>query len=291
MFTTELMKTTGARTLFETTRKSITAINDHNEAGRLSELLLGDLFNIGKTEIIVNKPIELQEVQEQKLSKYIARLNNNEPIQHILGHSWFYERSFTVTPDVLIPRSETEELIKLIIDENPDANLSILDIGTGSGCIAISLSLEMNNAKIEAIDISEPALAVAEKNAEQLGADITFTKKDILHEDLPSSAYDLIISNPPYVMNKEKDAMRKNVLDHEPHLALFVKDNDPLLFYKIIINKATQSLRSGGKLYFEINEQFGKEVQANMRTAGFENVEVIIDIHGKDRMVRGTFSI
>ncbi len=213
------------------------------------------------------------------------RLKTGEPIQYIMGKGPFYGREFFVTPATLIPRNETEELVHLIIKENPQAGLKILDIGTGTGCIPISLALEMNNPEVFAVDISEEALQIAHKNAFELGAKVTFSKCDILTEIPEVAELDVMVSNPPYIPEQEKTEMHKNVLAFEPELALFVSNNDPLIFYKKIAQKGHCLLKSGGKLYFEINEKYGKEVADLIERLGYSEVKVLKDLNGKDRIV------
>lgn len=209
------------------------------------------------------------------------------PIQYILGKAPFYGREFEVSPAVLIPRNETEELVHLILRENPKPELRIMDIGTGSGCIPITLDLELNNPAVFGLDISEEALKIASRNAFLLHSKVKFSRLDILKEKLPFKDLDIIVSNPPYVLYSEKELMHTNVLAHEPHLALFVYDDDPLLFYRVISQKAKKALKQGGKLYFEINEAFGKETKELMENLGFGEVTIFEDLNGKERMIRG----
>lgn len=209
------------------------------------------------------------------------------PIQYILGKAPFYGREFEVSPAVLIPRNETEELVHLILKENPKPGLRIIDIGTGSGCIPITLDLELNNPAVFGLDISEEALKIASRNAFLLHSKAKFSRLDILKEELPFEDLDIIVSNPPYVRYSEKELMHTNVLAHEPHLALFVYDADPLLFYRVISQKAKKALKQGGILYFEINEVFGKETKHLMENLGFEQVRIFEDLNGKERMIRG----
>lgn len=220
-----------------------------------------------------------------KLFEDFERLKTGEPIQYIMGKGPFYGRAFFVTPATLIPRNETEELVHLIIKENPQAGLKILDIGTGTGCIPISLALEMNNPEMFAVDISEEALQIAEKNAVEFIAKVTFTKCDILTKTPEVPELDILVSNPPYIPEQEKPEMHKNVLDFEPELALFVSNDDPLIFYRMIAEKGQQLLKSGGKLYFEINEKYGKEVAELLEEMGYSDIKVLKDLNGKERMV------
>lgn len=206
------------------------------------------------------------------------------PPQYITGYADFCDRRFAVRPGVLIPRPETEELIRWIREDKPE-KLRMLDIGTGSGCIAVTLAADFPEAAVSAADISETALEVARRNAEANHAAIRFMRCDILTET-PAGTYDLIVSNPPYVTKKEQAAMRDNVLSHEPELALFVPDDDPLLFYRAIAKHGKQLLSPGGRLYFEINEAYGREVLALLLSEGYDGVELRADIYDKPRMVK-----
>jgi release factor glutamine methyltransferase len=238
-----------------------------------------DLFS----DIVVEKiPIELENAFKELLE--------GKPIQYVTGKAPFYGREFLVNSNVLIPRNETEELVHLIIKENKNSGLRILDIGTGSGCIPISLALELKDAEVFGLDISEKAISVASKNAISLGAEIVFQKCDILTEEIPFKNLDIIVSNPPYVRKSEKEMMHENVLKHEPHLALFVDDGDPLLFYRQIAKKAKKVLKPYGRLYFEINEALGSETVDILTESGYIEVKLLEDINGKNRMVRATFN-
>jgi release factor glutamine methyltransferase len=218
----------------------------------------------------------------------IKRLLNNEPIQHIIGEVEFYGLPFNINKNVLIPRPETEELVDLIIKQHDKINPTILDIGTGSGCIPISLKHNIPNSKIYAIDVSEKALTVAKENAIKNNVDITFILADVLKEDLKIlPQFDIIISNPPYVLQSDKLQMDENVLKFDPHLALFVDDETPLLFYNRIVELSKHLLKSKGKLYFEIHEKLGREVKLLMENHQFKNVCILKDMQGKDRMIIG----
>lgn len=218
------------------------------------------------------------------LKKDFEKLKAGEPIQYILGKGPFYGREFLVNEHTLIPRNETEELVHLIIKENPRAGLKILDIGTGTGCIPISLDLEMKSPEVYGIDISEKALEVAQKNGELLKSNVTFLKCDILNEMPNVPELDILVSNPPYVPEAEKSEMHRNVLDFEPGLALFVPDQDPLLFYRVIGEKGKQLLKPGGELYFEIHERFGSEVAELLTSLGYRDVKVVRDLNEKERI-------
>lgn len=212
------------------------------------------------------------------------KLKAGEPIQYILGKGPFYGREFLVNEHTLIPRNETEELVHLILKENPQAGLKILDIGTGTGCIPISLDLEMKSPEVYGIDISEKALEVARNNGELQKSNVSFLKCDILTEMPNVPELDVLVSNPPYVPESEKSEMHRNVLDFEPELALFVPDQDPLLFYRVIGEKGKQLLKPGGKLYFEIHEKFGSEVAELLTSLGYQEVKVMKDLNGKERI-------
>lgn len=223
----------------------------------------------------------------EALKKDFERLKTGEPIQYILGQGPFYGREFKVSPATLIPRNETEELVHLIIKENLQANLRILDIGTGTGCIPITLALEMKNAELFGIDISEEALEIARENAKALQAKVKFLTCDILAEMPPLSDLDLIVSNPPYIPFNEKEEMHRNVLDFEPHLALFVSTDDPLVFYKKIVEKGKHLLKPHGKIYFEINERFGNDVVRVLSALNYNEIRIIKDLNGKERIISG----
>lgn len=223
----------------------------------------------------------------EKFQKAIDRLKKYEPIQYILGDTEFYGLVFKVTPSVLIPRPETEELVSWIIDDcEIKPNISILDIGTGSGCIAITLAKNLPNAQVYAMDVSEKALVVAKENAIKNDVKVKFIKEDILSWDFSDLSFDIIVSNPPYVRELEKDAMSANVLDYEPHLALFVKNDDALLFYRKISLIAKEILKPNGFLYFEINENLGDVTKKLLVNGGFNNIELKKDTFDKDRMIK-----
>lgn len=259
------------------------------ESESLAYMVLEHVFDLSKMTILVNDAVEIN--NKEGVQNIVERLLKNEPIQYIIGHTEFYGRKFEVNENVLIPRQETEELIQLIKTENSDSGLKILDIGTGSGCISCSLKLEMKQAKIFALDISKNALEVAKKNSEKFGCEVSFIHLDILTDEMSIHNLDIIVSNPPYVTIEEKDQMHKNVLAFEPDIALFVPNDDPLKFYEAIIQKSIVALNNGGKLYFEINELFGNEVNLLMRQNRFKNVKIHQDLNGKDRFVSGIFQI
>jgi release factor glutamine methyltransferase len=223
------------------------------------------------------------------LHEDFERLKTGEPIQYILGHGPFYGRDFKVSPATLIPRNETEELVHLIIRENPNPGLVILDIGTGTGCIPITLKLEMNNPQVFATDVSAEALSIAKENAGMLHAEVEFIKNDILKEYPKVPKLNLLVSNPPYIAISEEAEMHRNVVDFEPQLALFVPDDDPLVFYREISEKGKKLMKTGGKIYFEINERLGNQVVDLLNNLGYQNPRIIKDLNGKDRIVTALF--
>lgn len=274
------------RTLLQKYTQQISLSYDAGEADAICRLLLQDYLHVDRAKLMINEEMEVDASQLLFLDEAAGRLLNNEPIQHILGHAYFYDRSFRVNGDVLIPRQETEELVDLIKSEWSQDTKKLLDIGTGSGCIPITLALEIPGIEVHAVDVSNSSLAMARENAQLLGAEVTFSHLDILREGLQET-YDVIVSNPPYITEAEKAQMHENVLDYEPSLALFVPNDDPLRFYRRITDLASHALTSGGKLYFEINEHFGTETLALLEEAGFKDTQLIKDLNGKHRIVKG----
>lgn len=277
-----------SKQLYDNLLQQITAY-ESPEAKEIVFWLMDFYLGLRKIDILSDKSFE----KAIDWATITERLNNNEPIQYILGETEFYGRRFLVNDSVLIPRPETEELVKYVVDKQKNQfpissnQLSILDIGTGSGCIAISLAKELQNFKVTAYDISEKALETAKRNAELNKADVTFEKVDILSSQflILNSQFSIILSNPPYVTKQEIDRMQKNVLDFEPHLALFVEDSEPLIFYEAIANFAFNNLTNNGLVAVEINEALGEETAEVFRRKGFSEVEIIKDIHQKDRFV------
>ncbi|MFC0185549.1 release factor glutamine methyltransferase [Pseudarcicella hirudinis] len=275
-----------SRDIFDRLVSEISTVYDDNEAKSISYWLLSHFQNLSKTDIFLDKKTDkLFDFEE-----IIIRLKKNEPVQYIIGETEFYGRNFKVTKATLIPRPETEELIQLVSDRYKNftgESLKILDIGTGSGCIAVSLAKELPVPEVMAFDISEEALKVAEENARMNDAKVSFLKTDVLNIDVAqmSEKFDIIVSNPPYVTNREAEDMQKNVLDFEPHLALFVEDHDPLIFYRRIAELAGKCLNRNGFCAVEINQAFGKETAEVFKETGFSKVEVIKDLSGRDRFV------
>lgn len=273
-----------SRKLFSDLVAEITVVYPENEAKSMAYLLLEYWGKLSKTDILMDKSVEIQE----PLAPAVARIKAFEPIQYIIGYGDFYGRSFQVSSATLIPRPETEELVQYII-QKAKAPVRILDIGTGTGCIAISLACEIQGATVVAYDISEEALAIAQNNNITHQAKVQFQYHDILatQEQTLSQKFDIIVSNPPYVTNHEKSEMEANVLDYEPHLALFVENDNPLLFYKAIAQFASLNLVENGLCMVEINQNFGKETAEVFVKAGFQDVEIIQDMLGRDRFVKG----
>lgn len=258
-----------------------------NEIKSFCNLIIQKLTGFSRIEILVNKNTNFSVEKQQDVEKIIEKLKKQVPIQYILGETDFYGHTFNVNESVLIPRPETEELVDWIQKDNSSNQIkNILDIGTGSGCIAISLKHIFTNAVVDAFDISETALVTAKSNARRNKVNINFIKADILNAPKFDKKWDLIVSNPPYVTEFEKNEILPNVLEHEPHLALFVPDNDPLLFYRNIAKFAQKYLLPNGKLYFEINREYGLECIDMLTNMGFSDVELRKDISGNDRMIR-----
>lgn len=229
---------------------------------------------------------ELNEQDGALVKEIVERLKTKEPIQYVLGKTEFHGLPLRVTPDVLIPRPETEELVEWVLAESMPGRYSLLDIGTGSGCIAVALAKKLPDSKVDACDYSERALAVAEANARENRVSVHYFKQDVFSPFARERRYDVVISNPPYVMESERAEMEENVLDFEPHEALFVPDHSPLVFYERIADLAIELLNERGRLYFEINRAKGYEVQAMLLAKGYRDVELRDDISGNPRMVR-----
>lgn len=255
------------------------------EVSALSRIVCCDLLGQAPTDYYLGKDIALSPKKEQELEDILQRLSRFEPLQYIEGRTLFLGREFWVAPGVLIPRPETEELVELMLKEIP-ADARILDVGTGSGCIAISLAKELPDALVTAWDVSPEALSVARANARKLQADVRFVECDVLACQVDEvGLYDVIVSNPPYVTEAEKADMEPNVLQWEPSLALFVPDDDPLRFYRRIAVLGRDMLADGGRLYFEINRAYGREMVEMLRTMGYVRVRVEKDLSQNDRFV------
>lgn len=258
-----------------------------SEIRNFTMIIWCDIFGREALDIYLGKDNDLSEDEETELNNIIERLLKHEPIQYIRGRANFCGSTYYVAPGVLIPRPETEELVELIVKENNCNKPTILDIGTGSGCIAISLALQIPNSDVTAWDVSDIALEIAEKNSKRLTANVNFELKNVL-TFLPESEdgiFDIIVSNPPYITPQEKHEMEKNVLDWEPNLALFVPQDDPLIFYNKIAQLGLKLLHKGGKLYFEINRAYGHETIQMLLDMGYENPIILKDISKNDRIV------
>ena len=289
------------QSLLQNIRAQLSDVYSPEELRGISLYILEKITGCSRAEILANKITELSVKKQHELEKILARLKNFEPVQYVFGKTEFYGLPFFVNSDVLIPRPETEELVDWIIKQlqitnhelrvenqqstRVNSDLRILDVGTGSGCIAIALAKNLPQCSVTAIDISPEALAIAQKNAEQNGVSITFLEENIFSFDT-SEKYDIIVSNPPYVCEMEKNEIAENVLNYEPHLALFVANENPLIFYEAIAGFAKKQLNKGGFLYFEINRAFGGKITEMLRKKGFGNVQLRKDLFGNDRMLR-----
>ena len=288
--------------------------DDVEEINAMAYIVLEHLFSISRTDVLADKSVAMSPAAEEKMETILNRLNTGEPLQYVLGEAEFYGRTFKVRPGVLIPRPETEELVRLVVGElgarsqkpgagsqepgarsqepgvssqKSNAFVRVLDIGTGTGCIPVTLFLEMVGVEVFAVEVSETAIAVARENASRLNAKVDIVQLDILKDSLPWENLDVIVSNPPYIPWSEKVNMHRNVTDFEPELALFVSEEDPLIFYKAIARQASRALRRSGLLAVEINERFGEGVASVFREEGFQEVAIIKDIFGKERIVKG----
>jgi len=271
-----------------TIREKLSPIYAPEEAESLSRLILEHVTGFSRLQLHLHQSDRLSEPKIMQIGEILNRLATHEPIQYILGEADFYGLKFCVTPAVLIPRAETEELVDWIISEEKETCKSLLDIGTGSGCIPIAIDRHATIGKIEGWDISAEALEIARQNAMRNDSRVQFSLQDIFDtSSLPESAkWDVIVSNPPYVLTEESALMEQNVVGFEPHLALFVPDNDPLLFYRTIARFAAAHLQPHGMLYFEINERMGERTSELLREQGFSEILTRKDLQGKERMIR-----
>ena len=252
-------------------------------------ILIEHQLKLTRVKIALNPAIEITKTHLDFLQNALSSLKKSVPIQYIVGETEFYGLPFKVSKNVLIPRPETEELVNWVLNDTKNiANINILDIGTGSGCIAISIAKNAPNAKIFALDISSKALEIAKENAKLNGVSIQFIEANILNFPKSNEKFDIIISNPPYVRELEKKQMQKNVLENEPHIALFVRDENPLLFYDKIADFALTNLKQNGSIYFEINQYLGKETVTLLKSKGFQNIKLKKDIFDVNRMLKAT---
>ena len=263
---------------------------DEREAQAVVRMMLEERFGLTLTDIVCDGVARLDASQQAELQGMVAKLEQGEPIQYVMGYAPFYGRHFHVEPGVLIPRPETQQLVEWAVEEiGKSAARSVLDIGTGSGCIAISIALEAPLSEVSAWDISTDALRIARDNAASLHAPVEFRQQDALHAPMEDrEKWDLIISNPPYVMEKERKEMADNVLRHEPSLALFVPNDDPLRFYRAIARYGKHALRPGGTLLFEINPLLAEDMLRLLEEESYQHVQLIADAFGKSRFTKAT---
>lgn len=254
-------------------------------------LILEEIFNFNRSNAIIYGENTISELQKLKIQDVITKLSKGNPIQYVLGYSWFYENKFLVNNDVLIPRPETEELVHWVLQHDLSEK-KLLDIGTGSSCISSSIALN-SKAVVHALDVSKNALGIAQMNAENLKAEVKFFCADILSDKIQDELenYDIIVSNPPYVLESDKSTMRSNVLGYEPHLALFVPDDNSLLFYERIVKIAVNKLNKGGLIFFEIHEQKGKDIITLLKDHKFNSIELKKDFQNKNRMVKAVWKL
>ncbi|MEM6261140.1 MAG: peptide chain release factor N(5)-glutamine methyltransferase [Bacteroidota bacterium] len=264
-------------------QQSIKEVYETPESWAVTHRLLE--FLAGET-VLPHHYIAWDKIREEQLKNILERLQGGEPLQYITEEAPFFGHIYKVSPDVLIPRQETEELVQWVLDELPETG-KLLDVGTGSGCIAISIALNQPETDVLAMDVSEAALSIGQYNAAALNAGVQFICQNALDETAWPAPLTALVSNPPYVPAIEKESLAARVRDYEPGLALFVPDNDPLLFYRVIATRGLSVLPPGGRLFFEIHESLGQEVVSLLENLGYENVELKQDLNGKDRMVRG----
>lgn len=258
--------------------RQLASVYDEREAQAVARYVLEEKYGMTATDIYCGSGIP----DDEETAATVRRLTDNEPVQYVVGWEHFCGHKFAVKPGVLIPRPETGELVERIIADNHHSP-AILDIGTGSGCIAVSLALGIDGAEVTAWDISQDAINIAESNAQHLGAKVSFMQQDALTPPADTARWDIIVSNPPYICNKERAGMDSNVLGHEPHTALFVPDDNPLLFYRAITRYARKALKPGGTLYFEINPLYASDMTKMVREEGFSHAETVEDSFGKQR--------
>lgn len=297
---------------YEELRKRLTSVYDEREAQAVARWVLDEAFDLSLTDICCGKVSQLSADDARRLEAMTRRLEQAEPVQYVLGHAPFAGHSFEVSSAVLIPRPETEELVHWAVQSaeamtNAEAqasaasqasaetqaspSLHILDIGTGSGCIAISVALALPRATVQAWDLSPQALAQARSNAQRLGAQVSFIQQDALQPPQHHACLDMVLSNPPYICQREAEAMHRNVLAHEPHMALFVPNDDPLRFYRAITRYAVEALRPGGCVLFEINALYAEATRQMMLDEGLSHIETRLDCFDKERFVKGVLTV
>lgn len=276
---------TTLRQLSDIACKKLSPIYGDSEARWLFRTIMEHLKGWNQVELALRADKEVSDFIVGRVDEAVGRLLEGEPVQYIYGDTYWYGMTLKVSPAVLIPRPETEELVDIIVKNNPKSDLKVLDICTGSGCIAVALARSLNFPEVSGIDISDDALAIASANADALKVKVNFSKADALSLPEIENTFDIIVSNPPYVLESEKSGMDKNVLDHEPHIALFVPDNDGLKFYKAIALYAKRALTDKGRLYFEINPLTAGQLKSWMEGEGWNDVELLTDMYGKTRFM------
>lgn len=269
-------------------RAELKGLYEPKELESITRALMEDVLHYSPVDTVLRGDFEQDDIFADKIRAMTLRLKQSEPLQYVLGHAPFHGHDFKVTPATLIPRPETERMVDMIADENEGSDLHVLDMGTGSGCIAISLARALKFAQVTGIDVSAEALQVALENARNLKAEVRWEQKDMLTLQPQEEVYDIIVSNPPYVCESERRIMEPNVLRHEPAAALFVPDGDPLKFYKAIAGFAIVSLKRGGKLYLEINQRFGTEMRQLLEEKRFTEVRILNDQYGQVRYAIAT---
>ena len=267
-------------------RQELSGLYTDSEASAIAKWILTEVFNLSTLDLYAGKDMNFSADMQSRAEDILERLKRYEPLQYILGEAVFDGLSFEVTPSVLIPRPETVELVDWIVNDHPQKGVRVLDIGTGSGCISISLAKRLSEPVVSAWDLSDEALKVARRNAQRNEVQVSFSKVDALQMDIPDIQVDVLVSNPPYIGEGEKKNMEPNVLNWEPELALFVPDDDPLLFYRRIAEIGEKILSPQGVLYYEINQLYGRETVQLLIRKGYREVELRKDLSGNDRMIK-----
>lgn len=276
---------TSLRQLMAEARGKLEPIYGDGETTWLLRTIMEHVKGWNQVELVLRADKEVSDFTIGRVNEAVDKLLAGEPIQYIYGDTYWYGMTLKVTPDVLIPRPETEELVDMIVKENSGTDIRVLDVCTGSGCIAVALAKSLNFPSVTGVDISDAALAVAQENASDQKVKVDFHKADALKLTPADGQYDIIVSNPPYVMESEKQSMDSNVLNHEPHIALFVPDNDALKFYKAIATYSHEALADNGTLYFELNPLTADELAGWMRKEGWSDVQLLPDMHSKIRFM------
>lgn len=276
------------RDLIQQSQATLTPLYGDGESKWLVRTILEHLKGWNPVDVALRQNDEVSDFIVGKCDNVISRLMKKEPIQYIFGDTYWYGMNLVVSPAVLIPRPETEELVDMIVKDNNGSDLSVLDMCTGSGCIAIALAKNLPFSKVRGMDISKEAVEIARKNAIMQHVKVDFYVNDVMTVNSPGEIFDIIVSNPPYIAEKEKSSMDKNVLEYEPETALFVPDNNPLKFYKSISTYAYRSLKPGGKLYFEINPLYNDELMKYLSHNSWADIELYRDMYGKNRFIKAT---